>query len=73
MHKIKAYFENEIKIQWSDFEPYPPAATEEEMEEQDWQVFMMSLRNQSLRYILIDKPDFFGDVKLSSYMKEKLL
>jgi hypothetical protein len=33
MQKIKAYFENEIKIQWSDFEPYPPGATEEEMEE----------------------------------------
>jgi len=33
----------------------------------------MSLRNQSMRYILIDKPDFFGDAKLAAYMKEKLL
>jgi hypothetical protein len=26
-----------------------------------------------MRYILIDKPDFFGDAKLAAFMKEKLL
>lgn len=73
LEKIKRYFEDEIKIQWSEFEQYPPGMSEAAREEQDWNVFFMSLRNQSMRYILIDKPDFFGDSKLAAYMKEKLL
>ena len=71
--KIKNYFENEIKIKWSDFEPYPEGSLQEQKDQHDWKIFFMSLRNQSMRYILIDKPDFFGDAKLAAYMKEKLL
>ena len=73
LEKIKKYFEDEVRIQWQEFEPYPVNATDEQKQEQDWNVFFMSLRNQSMRYILIDKPDFFGDQKLAAFMKEKLL
>jgi hypothetical protein len=73
LQKIKQYFEDEIKIKWQEFEPYPAHFTPEQKEQQDWDVFFMSLRNQSMRYILIDKPDFFGDSKMTAYMKEKLL
>lgn len=73
LNKIKEYFQEEIDIKWSDFEPHPQNATPEQKDRQDWEVFFMSLRNQSLRYILIDKPDFFGEAKLSAFMKEKLL
>ncbi len=73
LQKIKIYFEEEIQINWEEFEPYPQDVTEQQKLQQDWSIFFMSLRNQSMRYILIDKPDFFGDAKLAAYMKEKLL
>ena len=73
LQKIKLYFEEEIHINWKDFEDYAPDATDEQKQQQDWRIFFMSLRNQSMRYILIDKPDFFGDAKLAAFMKEKLL
>jgi hypothetical protein len=30
LEKIKKYFEDEVRIQWQEFEQYPPNATEEQ-------------------------------------------
>lgn len=46
--------------------------TAEQREEQDWTVFIMSLRNHSIRQIMIEKPDLFGDPKLAAVLKDKL-
>lgn len=46
--------------------------TEAEKEQQDWDVFFMSLREQSIRFFLIDRPNFLGDSKLTAFLKEKL-
>jgi hypothetical protein len=70
---IKTYFEEEIGIEWKQFEPYTDSMTEEEKEAQDWNVFFMSLREQSLRFFLIDRPGFLGSHKLSAFIKERLL
>jgi hypothetical protein len=43
--KLKTYFEEEIKIKWTEFEPYPEGATPEMKHEHDWRIFFMSLRN----------------------------
>jgi hypothetical protein len=41
----KVTCEDEIKIKWTDFEPYPEGANLEEKNKHDWKIFFMSLRN----------------------------
>ena len=70
--RSKQYFENEIKINWQELQDYTPSMTAEQREEQDWTVFIMSLRNHSIRQIMIEKPDLFGVPKLAAVLKDKL-
>lgn len=42
--QIKLYYEDEIKIKWEEFQQYKPGMTDEEREEQDWENFILSLR-----------------------------
>lgn len=72
LERSKAYFENEIKINWRELQDYRPSMTPEQREEQDWSVFIMSLRNHSIRQIMIEKPDLFGSPKLTAILKDKL-
>ena len=69
---IKAYYEDEIKIKWEEFQPYTQEMTVEQREEQDWENFILSLREQSIRFFLIDKPDFLGSKKFTWFYREKL-
>lgn len=41
---IKTYFEDELKIVWEEFWPYEPEMSEEEKEKQDWDNFIITLR-----------------------------
>jgi len=72
LERSKAYFENDIKINWRELQDYAPSMTAEQREEQDWAVFIMSLRNHSIRQIMIEKPDLFGVPKLAAVLKDKL-
>jgi hypothetical protein len=62
-----------VKIKWEEFEPYSEGMTAEDKEKQDWNIFFMSLRYHSMRYILIDQPNFFGSPKLSALLNERLI
>jgi hypothetical protein len=46
--------------------------TEEEKDNQDWENFFITLREQSVRFFLIDRPYFLGTRKFTQYHKEKL-
>eukprot|EP00347_Sterkiella_histriomuscorum_P006468 403352654 len=70
--QIKMYYEDEIKIKWEEFQPYQPDMTDQQKEEQDWENFILSLREQSIRFFLIDKPDFLGSKKFTWFYREKL-
>eukprot|EP00347_Sterkiella_histriomuscorum_P002772 403366858 len=70
--QIKMYYEDEIKIKWEEFQPYRSDMTDQQKEEQDWDNFILSLREQSIRFFLIDKPDFLGSKKFTWFYREKL-
>ncbi|CDW74463.1 UNKNOWN [Stylonychia lemnae] len=76
IHKIllslKSYFENEIKIQWEQFQTHPLEFTEEQNEQLDWETFVMTIKEQSIRFFFIDNQDFLGSKKITQYYKEKL-